>query len=108
MREIALEEMCCEKAEADGWEHRKIQYPGRKGAPDRHFYKAIDHDAGLGFTLMVEFKKRGEEPNGLQVREHGKLRRVGHRVKVIDNYEDFLVALADSEKWIKRIRAALA
>lgn len=82
MREIVLEEDAVELGEKRGWLVRKITYPGRRGAPDRHFYKG-------GKLLIVEFKKPGERPSLHQEREHERLRAHGWKVHVIDNWEAF-------------------
>lgn len=82
MREIVLEEAAVERAEQRGWLVRKVVYAGRRGAPDRFFFKG-------GKLLMVEFKKPGEGPREQQEREHKRLAAVGWKVHVIDNWEAF-------------------
>jgi hypothetical protein len=80
MREHVVESKVCEHAEALGWLVRKISYPGVRGAPDRHFYKS-------GRLILVEFKRRGAEPDGLQRREHARLKAAGFPVHVIDDID---------------------
>lgn len=80
MREIVIEEKVVEFAEASGWLARKCVYAGRRGSPDRWFFKA-------GRLLLVEFKKPGERPDAQQAREHERLRNAGFPVHVIDNIE---------------------
>lgn len=78
--EIAIEEAVVEHAERAGWLVRKCVYAGRKGSPDRWFFKD-------GKLVLVEFKRRGEAPNPQQDREHGRLRAAGFPVHVIDSIE---------------------
>lgn len=81
MREIVVEEKVCEFAEKQGWLVRKMVYAGRRGCPDRWFFRG-------GKIVIIEFKRAGKEPDGLQKREHQKLRDHGIRVHVIDNIAD--------------------
>lgn len=80
MRETEIEETVCRWAEENGWLARKIAYPGRRGAPDRHFY-------GHGRIVIVEFKRRGLKPDPHQAREHERLAKAGHAVHIIDSVE---------------------
>lgn len=80
MREIVIEENVVQFAESKGWLVRKVTYAGRRGAPDRWFFRG-------GKTITVEFKRRGQEPDGLQKREHEKLTRAGIPVYVIDSID---------------------
>ncbi len=91
-RESYIQEECCTIAEKQGWLVRATIYAGRKGCPDRHMYRK-------GVFLPVEFKKRGEEPNGLQRKEHGYLNDAGFFVHVIDNVEDFKNLMWKYETW---------
>jgi len=85
-REIVLEEKACGYAEENGWLVRKVVYAGRKGAPDRWFFKH-------GRLVLIEFKRRGEAAKPWQAREHEKLRAHGFKVWVVDTWEGFLKAL---------------
>ncbi len=80
-REIVIEEKVCEFAEKQGWLVRKMVYAGRRGCPDRFFFRN-------GKVLMIEFKRPGTKPDGLQEREHARLREHGFTVHVIDNIAD--------------------
>lgn len=80
-KEIVLELDIVKEAEDDGWLVRKLQYVGRRGAPDRMFVKR-------GRIVFIEFKRKGEQPDGLQRREHDRLRGQGIQVHVIDNHDD--------------------
>ena len=81
-KEIVVETDICDEAEEAGYVVRKVTYAGRRGAPDRWF-KRFDTP-----WILIEFKKKGEKPDGLQQREHDKLRGAGQKVYVIDNHDD--------------------
>ncbi len=70
-----------EYAKANGWFVRRVQWIGRRGAPDTMMCKG-------GITLWVEFKDYGEQPEIHQVREHGRMRGAGLLVFVIDDVID--------------------
>lgn len=80
-KEIVVEIDICDEAEKDGWLVRKLQYVGRRGAPDRMFVKA-------GRIVFIEFKKLGENPDGLQQREHDRLRGRGIIVHVVRRHDE--------------------
>lgn len=82
MREKYIEDDCVKTAEAQGWEARKAVYAGRKGSPDQWFFKN-------GVLLLVEFKRPGEKPDGIQLKEHQRLKNAGFHVHVIDNKKSF-------------------
>lgn len=84
MAERHIEEDSVEKAEAAGFFVRKVQWPGRAGAPDRLFSRK---DRG---SVWIEFKDRGERPTLLQEREHARMRAAGMEVHVVDRVEDAL------------------
>lgn len=81
VRESVIETHFVDAVEDLGGIAPKYKSPGRKHAPDRL--------ALLPYNLhcFVELKKRGEEPNDGQLREHNRLRALGHRVDVLDSYE---------------------
>ena len=66
MREDEIEWPIVKGAEKQGWGVRKIQWIGRKSAPDRMFFKA-------GRIVFIEFKRPGEEPRQDQAREIKRL-----------------------------------
>lgn len=76
-------------AEDHGWHVRKVAWIGRDGAPDRVFF-------GHGRTVWVEFKKPGEVPRPIQVREHKRMAAGGARVHVVDNVADGIAILQDA------------
>lgn len=81
MLEIDVEKAVCRYAENAGWIVRKIVYPGRRGAPDRHFYKA-------GRLVIIEFKRpQGGRLSGNQKREHERLAAAGFPVHLVNTIE---------------------
>lgn len=81
MLEIEVETEVCKYAKANGWHVRKIVYPGRRGAPDRHFYKD-------GRLVIVEFKRpKGGVVSELQKREHARLASAGFPVHLVRTIE---------------------
>jgi hypothetical protein len=79
MKELSVEATVCAYAEDRGWLVRKIVYPGRRGAPDRHFYKD-------GRLIIVEFKRPvGGVVSGNQKREHIRLMAAGFPVHLIND-----------------------
>jgi hypothetical protein len=88
MRENRIEEAVVEHAERKGWLVRKVVYAGRRGAPDRFFFKD-------GQMVLVEFKSRGRSPDAQQVREHERLRKAGFIVHVVDTIEAGIALLGE-------------
>ena len=88
MRERDIERHLVERVKALGGEVRKVQWIGRRGAPDRLVmlpkgaYVDDDH-----CVLWVELKPPGGKPEPHQLREHERMRRMGQRVVVIDSIE---------------------
>lgn len=78
MIEKHIEDAVVEYAESKGWLVRKVVYAGRRGAPDRWFFKN-------GVLLMIEFKRPGRPLDGHQDKERQRMAAVGHRVHVIDD-----------------------
>jgi hypothetical protein len=65
-----------------GWTVRKVQWVGRKGAPDRFFAKE-GHA-----PFFIEFKRPGGKLRASQAEEIPKLLDAGVTVHVVDNIED--------------------
>ena len=63
-----------------GGEVRKVQWVGRRGAPDR--LVMLPHR-----VVWVELKAPGKKAKPHQAREHARLRRYGLDVVVIDSIE---------------------
>lgn len=79
-QERYIEKKVCEYAAKLGWLHRKLQWVGRHGAPDRVFMR-------LGKIVFVEFKQWKKKPTENQALEHERLRNAGMDVYVIDSIE---------------------
>lgn len=103
MREHEIEAYLTAQVAKVGGETRKVQWIGRRGAPDRlvmlpEVRKTVRHDGpqGTQYTnkitrqatvFWVELKQPGEKPRPNQVREHERLMAFGMRVVVIDSLE---------------------
>lgn len=89
-REAEIEKYLCKRVAELGGETRKVQWIGRRGAPDR-LVMLPELDLGCYFftpaTVWVELKAPGEKPEPHQAREHERMRKVGQRVEVIDSEE---------------------
>lgn len=80
--EASIEDDVVAWAEQRGWLVRKMQYPGRRGCPDRFFFRG-------GNLVIVEFKRPGvKKADPLQVREHKRYTDAGWKVHVINNRDD--------------------
>jgi len=78
MLEAAIESYVVETAKKAGWFSRKVQWTGRRNAPDRLFAKA-------GRVLFIEFKSPGEKPREGQRREIAEMQKAGMEVHVCDD-----------------------
>jgi hypothetical protein len=76
-----VEQYLVERVKALGGECRKVQWLGRKGAPDRLVLLPA-------CTIWVELKAPGEKARPHQTREHERMRALGQCVVVIDSFED--------------------
>lgn len=80
-QEFYIEDEVCQHAKSLGWRHRKMQFIGRRGCPDRWFTRAP------GQLVIIEFK----DPDGAlsyhQKKEVGWLRDNGFDVHVVDTIE---------------------
>lgn len=95
MRERDIERHLVKRVKTLGGEVRKVQWIGRRGAPDR--LVMLPKTAPLpGFdllgskpaqTIWVELKAPGKKAEPHQVREHERMRAMGQRVVVIDSIE---------------------
>lgn len=82
MRESTVEDYLDRRVREEGGETRKVQWLGRRNAPDRRVMLPR-----VGFPCWVELKAPGEEPRVGQKREHQRLRELGEIVHVIDSFE---------------------
>ena len=92
MRERDIEKYLSRRVKELGGECRKVQWIGRRGAPDRLVMLPdswFTRDECLSFTatIWVELKAPGVKPEAYQVREHNRMRAMGQRVVVIDSIE---------------------
>ena len=89
MKESVIEKHLVKRVKALGGEVRKVQWIGRRGAPDRLVMLPwtglpnMTPDA----TTWVELKAPGVKPDAHQLREHERMRAMGQRVVVIDSIE---------------------
>lgn len=84
--EYVVERTVVAKAKLAGFEARKLQWAGRRGAKDHAFF-------GFGRLVLMEFKAPGKKPVGQQAREIKKLRALYPDIHVVDNIEDGLSIL---------------
>ncbi len=81
MRESAIEKYLVRRVKEWGGEIRKVEWIGRRGAPDRWVM--------LPWRIFwVELKAPGEKLDPHQAREHKKMKKYGEDVIVIDSFED--------------------
>jgi hypothetical protein len=89
VRERDIERHLVKRVKELGGEVRKVQWIGRRGAPDRlvmlPFLKWTQWQNGG--TIWVELKAPGVAPEPYQLREHERMRALGQRVEVIDSLE---------------------
>lgn len=93
MRESVIEAYLVHRVKAVGGEVRKVQWIGRRGAPDRLVMlppgalRAGAQDiVALDCTIWVELKATGVRPEDYQLREHARMRKLGQRVEVVDSF----------------------
>ena len=87
MRERDIERHLVKRVKELGGEVRKVQWIGRRGAPDRLVMKPQEYHADPKATTWVELKAPGVKPEAHQLREHERMRKMGQRVVVIDSIE---------------------
>ena len=94
MRERDIEAHLVRRVKELGGEVRKVQWIGRRGAPDRLVMlpaRTVRVPGGRieyeDETVWVELKAPGAEPEPHQLREHERMRKLGQRVVVIDSIE---------------------
>ena len=93
MRESFIEAHLVKRAKQLGGEARKVQWLGRRGAPDRLVMLPARTDADGGRiegyempkTIWVELKAPGEKAKPHQAREHARMQALGQHVVVIDS-----------------------
>lgn len=94
IRERDIEAHLVKRAKELGGEVRKVQWIGRRGAPDRLVMLKGDTRVYVEYrwlwvprTCWVELKAPGIKPEAHQLREHERMRKMGQRVVVIDSIE---------------------
>lgn len=87
MRERDIERHLVERTKALGGEVRKVQWIGRRGAPDRLVMLPAEVWRGATSAVWVELKALGEKVKPHQQREHERMRAMGQHVVVIDSIE---------------------
>lgn len=85
MRESKIEKYLVKRVKELGGEVRKVNWIGRRGAPDRIVMLPIPK--AIRQTIWVELKATGIRAKPHQVREHNRMRKMGQRVEVIDSFE---------------------
>lgn len=81
MRERDIERYLVKRVKELGGEVRKVQWIGRRGAPDR--LVALPNRS----AFWVELKAPGEKAAAHQVREHKRMIKMGMRVEIVDSLE---------------------
>ena len=105
MRERDIEKHLVKRVKELGGEVRKVQWIGRRGAPDRLVMLPgytlpawdgkirpapvcrVNVEVRAGRTIWVELKATGVKAETYQLREHERMRKMGQRVVVIDSIE---------------------
>lgn len=88
MRESVIEKHLVKCVNFLGGEVRKVQWLGRRGAPDRLvMLPSIINGSVTDRTVWVELKAPGVKPEAYQLREHARMRAMGQCVVVIDSIE---------------------
>ena len=97
MRERDIERHLVRRVKELGGEVRKVQWIGRRGAPDRLVMLPWEVAGNLRYhqevefvaqpAIWVELKAPGVKPDAHQLREHERMRKMGQRVVVIDSIE---------------------
>lgn len=87
MRERDIEKYLVARVKEVGGMVRKMQWVGRRGAPDRVVMLPLSAGGPWGGTIWVELKAPGKLPEPHQFREHTRMRAMGQRVVVVDSFE---------------------
>jgi hypothetical protein len=90
VRERDIEAHLVKRVKELGGEVRKVQWLGRRGAPDRLVMMPAHSRSGPWSacpTVWVELKAPGKKAEPHQLREHKRMAAMGQRVVVIDSIE---------------------
>lgn len=92
MRERDIEAYLVQRVKSMGGEVRKVQWIGRRGAPDRLVMMPPElleigdqREDSVAQTIWVELKAPGKVAEPHQLREHRRMQAMGQRVEVIDS-----------------------
>ena len=99
MLERDIEDYLVKRVKELGGEVRKVQWIGRRGAPDRLVLLppipygpepeggryAEDWEREPGWSVWVELKAPGVKAEAHQLREHQRMQAMGQRVAVLDS-----------------------
>lgn len=97
MREREVENYLVKSVRELGGEVRKVEWVGRRGAPDRLVMLPLCGRSSRWSscrTIWVELKAPGEKAKPHQKREHDRMRAMGQLVVVIDSLEGVADLLA--------------
>lgn len=97
MRERDVENYLVKRVRELGGEVRKVEWVGRRGAPDRLVMLPLCGRSGRWSscrTIWVELKAPSEKAKPHQKREHDRMRAMGQLVVVIDSIEGVSELLA--------------
>lgn len=89
MRERDIERHLVTRVKALGGEVRKVQWIGRRGAPDRLVMLPFHSRSGRWSAcpaIWVELKAPGQRAKAYQLREHARMMAMGQQVVVIDSF----------------------
>lgn len=98
MRERDIERHLVKRVKELGGEVRKVEWIGRRGAPDRlamlptrkwkdFVFGEFRDKVKPAYSVWVELKAPGVKAEAYQLREHDRMRKLGQRVVVIDSLE---------------------
>jgi hypothetical protein len=88
LRERDIEDYLVKRVASMGGEVRKVQWVGRRGAPDRRVMLPPVPFRGkplIKKLFWIELKAPGVKPEDYQLREHARMRAFGDAVFVIDS-----------------------
>lgn len=91
MREKEIEQKLVREVKRRGGICPKFVSPGANGMPDRI---VLLRDGCMGFA---EVKSPGKKPRALQVKRHSDLRKLGHKVFVIDDAKQIAKMIKEIE-----------
>jgi hypothetical protein len=90
MRESQVEKHLVEQVEGTGGLVRKLQWVGRRSAPDRLVgwpWEKLNKESKFTPNALIETKRPKGKARDDQKREHERLRAIGFDVRVLDTIE---------------------